>query len=171
MTIFNAKRINDLADGKLALARKRLAGLPVCCGHAPNIAGLHGWVFEQTIQHCLRKELEAKGHSPTFREQVRMEGRAKADFAVGHVMVEVKAAGLFGGGDVERYKRYCRAAEKKGFRYLFLTAHENSVPYRRGIIEALDKENVFLLNEAGDWQRFVTTVAKELQKGDAVEEA
>ena len=73
--------------------------------------------------------------------------------------VEIKLAGLFSIDDAERYGRYRKAADKKGLEYLFFSTTESVLAYRKGIIEALGKKNVFFLDEAKDWERFVTRIA------------
>ena len=164
MTLFDARRILDMTKRNHAAAKRLLSGLPVACGHAPEIAGLHGWVFEQTVQFCLRRELKAKGLQPEFGEQVPLGGRARADLGIGRILVEIKTSGLFDIGSVEKYRRYRAAAEENGCRYLFLSAHETYKPYRDGIVGALGRENVFMLTEPRGWQGFVGTVVKELRK-------
>ena len=65
MSVFYEKTIRELYERNLALAKAKLTELPVHCGHVPNFGGLNGWVFEQTIQYCLQKEIEAEGIKPT----------------------------------------------------------------------------------------------------------
>ena len=113
MTIFDEDAIWALFYSNLKQAKAYLATLKVYCGKEPVFAGLSGWVFEQTIQHCIWGELENKGAKLTIAEQVSLGGRAKADLAVGNVAIEIKMSGLFGLGDVHRYRQYRRAAEEE----------------------------------------------------------
>jgi len=163
MTRFDENAILTLFESSLKQAKANLADLKVYCGKEPGFAGLSGWVFEQTIQHCLRQELEAHGAAPTITEQVSLGGRAKADLAVGNAAIEIKTSGLFELDAVHRYREYRRAAQEKGLRYIFLSRQETYRPYRDGIIKALGQSNVFYLNERGDWERFVTLLI-ELMK-------
>jgi hypothetical protein len=119
-------------------------------------------VFEQTLQFCIREELADHGLYPDAEEQVAIGGRAKADLRLAHILLEVKARGLFGMSDVQKYGRYQERAEAQNYRYLFVTASETYEPYRRGIIDTLGHSNVFILAVSGDWERLVTTIVQEL---------
>jgi hypothetical protein len=158
MTVVDENSIWVLFYSNLKQAKANLAKLKVYCGKEPVFAGLSGWVFEQTIQHCIQRELEAQGAKPTMAEQVSLGGRVRADLSVGNVAIEIKLSGLYGLDGVRRYRQYRKAAEKKGFRYLFLTGGETYQPYRNGIIEALGRSNVFFLSDSGEWNRFVTVL-------------
>lgn len=159
---YAADTIAELARQSLKLAKERLSGVPVHCGREPRIPGLHGWVFEQTVQFCLLEELAVRGIIPEVEEQSKLCGKAKADLRVGHVLVEIKTRGLFGISDVERYRKYKQWAQAKGYRYLFLTASETYMPYRRGICDAVGEDSVFLLDQPDHWERFVETIVNEL---------
>jgi hypothetical protein len=102
---YDANKIFELTEANLKLAKARLAELPICCGREPSIAGLHGWIFEQTLQFCIRGELAECGLYPDAEEQVAIGGRAKADFRLAHILLEVKTRGLFGMCDVQRHGR------------------------------------------------------------------
>ena len=106
MTQFNASTIWTLFDASLKRAKLNLSKLKVFCGRKPNFAGLSGWVFEQTIQHCIKKELKVKRFAVEIAEQVSVGGRAKADLTVGKAAIEIKTSGLFGLSDVRRYRKY-----------------------------------------------------------------
>jgi hypothetical protein len=157
MLLYDETRIWKLYEKKRKQAATLLSSL--FGGHVPNLGTLHGWVFEQTIQYCLRKELHAGGIAADIREQIPLVGRAKADFGIECFAVEIKLAGLFGLGDAERYRRYRQAAEGKGFEYLFVSTTESVVAYRTAIVKALGEENVFFLDEPKDWGRFVARIA------------
>jgi len=121
--------------------------------------------FEQTVQSCLLKELAALGLKPSTDEQIKLpKGRAKADLRIGHVVVEIKTSGLFGMSHVQKYRTYRRQLESAGYRYLFFTAYEGYLPCRRGLMDAVGRRNVFLLDLPGHWPRFIKTVAEEIQK-------
>jgi hypothetical protein len=162
---YDADTIRHLSEKNLDDARTKLKDIQVCCGRQPEIPGLHGWVFEQTIQYCLLQELSEEGLVPETKEQVPLCGRARADLKLNHILVEIKTSGLFGMSDVQKYRMYRKWAEspKQGFRYLFLTDDETYGPYKTGIIDAVGQENVFFLEQPEDWKRFVVTVAKELR--------
>ncbi len=162
--LFDYAKIWELYKRNLQQAKDKLAELEVFCNHAPKFGGLGGWIFEQTIQFCLRKELEARRIKAEFQEQIPLKGRVKADLGVGTLAIEVKSAGLFSKDDAERYGRYKQAAEDKGLEYLFVTSGESNAGYRKGIIEAIGTDNVFFLDDPKDWGRFVTTVAAAVTK-------
>ncbi len=164
MALFNAQKVRKLYDQNLSLAKVKLAELNVYCGRTPNFGGLSGWVFEQTIQYCLRKELNGKGVKPEIAEQVSLGGRAKADLVIGKMAIKIKTSGLFGMGDVERYRRYRGVAQEMGLTYLFFTQTESYAPYHKGIVSALGAKNVFFLDEPGNWNRFVTRIVRELRR-------
>lgn len=158
--IFNEQEVWDLYDTNLIQAQNKLSEIEVYCGRKAEFAGLSGWVFEQTIKYCILKELEAKGVKAEVREQVSLGGRAKADLAVGQAAIELKTSGLFGIGDVERYRKYKKDAEAQRFkRYLYLTWEETYFPYKEGLNQALGKNNVFYLKDNGEWQRFIYVIS------------
>lgn len=114
----------------LNAARQLLASLPVAEKREPNTKGLSGWVYEQTVRHCLSEELITLGLCPTIEEQVPLYGRTKIDLLVGRVAIEIKALGFFG-DDARKYSRYRAKVEEIGsyvkvnFMF-FLTLHRNS---------------------------------------------
>jgi hypothetical protein len=162
---YDAKKVLALFDRSLEEAKSALRGLAVAAGREPRFSGLNGWVFEQTVEHCLREELELLGPTSDVEEQVALGGRAKVDLRVGRTAIEIKRSGLFGDSDVARYTTYRALAEEKGWRYVFLSGAESYGPYRTGIIKALGSQNVVILDgEGGEWERFVGIVAEGLVK-------
>jgi hypothetical protein len=155
MAKFDEKNIQRLFDRNLETAKERLASLMFCSRGAPSFKGLSGWVFEQTVQDCLRKELKALGIRAEIHEQVSLGGRAKADFLIGTIAMEVKTSGLFDRNAANRYRRYRAAAEEKGYVYLYLTLHETWLPYRKAMLKALGQRNAFFLDTPGDWRRLI----------------
>lgn len=85
---YDEDAVEKLYQHNLTTARKRLASLPVAEGREPNIKGLNGWVYEQTIRHCLSQELLSHGLSPIVNEQVSLFGKAKIDLVVGRAAIE-----------------------------------------------------------------------------------
>lgn len=145
----------------LTQAKEKLREIDVFCNTDPTFGGLSGWVFEQTIQHCIQQELQLRGLEILITQQEPIIGRAKADLAVGKfAAIEVKTSGLFGMADVEKYRKYREAALKKGFqRYLYLTWSENHIPYKIGLNEALGEENIFYIENTSEWSRFISVLA------------
>jgi hypothetical protein len=50
---YDTDKIEKLYQESLSAARQVLASLSVAEGREPTITGLTGWVYEQTIRHCL----------------------------------------------------------------------------------------------------------------------
>ena len=164
MFIFDEDTIRALFDSSLKDAKARLASLKICCSDEPKFNGLDGWLFEQTIQHCLRKELKERGLQPEIKEQVNLGGRARADLVVGAVALEIKKSGLFQREAAGRYRKYRSAAGKKDYSYFYLTLHETYRPYREAVEKALGEQNAFFLDRPGEWQRFVKRIVEELKR-------
>lgn len=124
-------------------------------------------MFEQTVRHCVRQELAARGFDPPIREQWTIAGTRKvADLLVERVAVEVKESGLFDHASVAKY-RDCQAhATAAGFHYLYLAGIETNQRLRAGMREAVGAENAFYLDHAGDWRRFVDRLVCLLGVGD-----
>ena len=162
---YDENEVDKLYQENLSAARKLLASLPVAEGREPTTKtkGLTGWVYEQTIRHCLSQELKALGISPIIKEQVTLYGRATIDLLVGRVAVEIKALGSFG-GDARKYSGD-RAAkvEEKGWVYCYLTQSETYRSHRLATESAFGKERAFFLDAQGDWERFVKAVLKNYE--------
>jgi len=159
---YDESEIEKLYQQSLSAARQALALLPVAEGREPAIKGLNGWVYEQTIRHCLSEELMALGISPIIKEQVPLYGRSKIDLLVGRVAVEIKALGSFG-DDARKYSEYRAKVEDKGWAYCYLTRSETYHPYRLATESTFGKERAFFLDAQGDWQRFVKEVVKNCE--------
>src|SRR4051794_30471313 len=72
MTAYTETQVLHLFDQSLKEAAERLKGLTVCCVDQPAFAGLSGWVFEQTIHYCIRRELEARQLPHLVKDMVRL---------------------------------------------------------------------------------------------------
>ena len=143
-------------------ATRCLKGLTVFCGQDPAFGGLSGWVFEKTIQKCIRESLASRRDALPIDEQFSLGGRVKADLKVGTVVVEIRSAGLFGQADIDKYRTCKSAARSLGLRFVFLSLYESHQPFRAGVTDALGAENVFFLREdAGSWQRFIDLLLSE----------
>jgi len=163
---YDEDKVKELYQENLEDARKRLASLPVAEGRVPNITGLNGWVYEQTIHYCLRQELMALGLSTIaedVREQAPLYGRTKVDLLVGNVAIEIKAEGSFP-GDAEKYSRYRVIVEERGWVYYYLAGSDIYRPFRLSIESTFGKERAFFLDTKGDWERFVKEVIKNYKK-------
>ena len=164
MAKFDEKAILKLFESNLKTAQTSLARLRFCCCKDPSFQGLSGWVFEQTVQYCLHKELKVSEVRAEICEQVSLGGRAKADLLIGTVAVEIKARGLVDGDAASRYCGYKIAAEQKGYSYLYVTLQESYLPYRKAMIKGLGQQNTFFLNTAGDWSRLIKRVTHLLKR-------
>lgn len=161
MTIYNEDRVLELYSASLTSAIRKLKQIRVFCGNEPNFSGLRGWVFEQTIQYCIKRELKARKVKAEIAEQVKLKSGIKADLKIGNTVIEIKESGLFDTAGIAKYKKYRKAVNDLGFEYLFITGGERYQPYRRGITTALGRENTFFLDTRGDWKRFINRLAKE----------
>ena len=154
---YDERKIEDLYQEILKEAGRLLASLPVAEGREPNLTGLNGWIYEQTIHYCLCQELIALGLSPMIKEQVSLYGRTKIDLLVGRVAIEIKALGSFGSDDI-KYARYKAKVEERGWIYCYLTRRETHKPYRLKTESTFGKELAFFLDSEGDWSRFVELI-------------
>lgn len=157
MTKYSDKEIIDLYNEQETEAKNKLKDLKVFCGNEPNISGLNGWVFEQIIQYCLKKELEEKGYlNIGIEEQYKLEGRKKVDLKIeDNIIVEIKRAGIFGKEDIKRYEKYRKIAKK--LTYLYIAEEEGYKSYKEETIRIFGKNNTFFLKEDG-WQKFIERI-------------
>ncbi|MEK6776609.1 MAG: hypothetical protein AABY87_07005 [bacterium] len=161
---FDEQEVERLYQENLSRAYQLLASLPVAEGRQPTTKGLNGWVYEQTIRHCLCEELKELRLAPTIEEQVRLHGRTKVDLLVGKVAIEIKALGIFG-NDTRKYSGYRAKAEENGWSYFYLTRGESYRPYRVSMQSTFGKERAFFLDTAGDWERFVSEIISNFNPG------
>ena len=165
LTLYASEEVDALYLRSLSQAKKALSRLTVCSENELKSKGLSGWVFEQTIQFCLRKELTHLGLKPEVEEQVKLGNRAVGDLRVGRAVVEIKKSGLFSPDGAKRYRKHRRYAEELGCKYLFFTGVESHRPYRDAICEAIGRKHVYFLEDGtSEWVRFVKVVAR-LSKG------
>lgn len=158
MPVHTQKEVRNLYNRSLASAQTYLGRLKVCSRNEPSFAGLTGWVFEQTIEYCIRREVRAKRYRITIGDQVKIGHRGKVDLVVGSVAIEIKQSGIFTENAITRYRRRAKEARAGGLEYLYLTGGERHRPYRSGIIWAVGRENAFFLDTPGQWNRFVRRV-------------
>jgi len=156
---YSERTVEKLYQDNLLAAYQLLASLTVAEGRKPSTKGLNGWVFEQTVRHCLSQELKLLEVSPIIEEQVPLYGRTKIDLLVGGVAIEIKARGSFG-DDARKYSEYRSKIEERGWVYFYLTLGESYNPYRLATESAFGKDRAFFLDTAGDWERFVKEVVK-----------
>src|ERR1700685_87636 len=93
--LFTARKIWTLYERNYDLAIEKLQTIPVCCSNEPKFKWLTGWIFEQTIQYCIRKELQVARIKRPISEQVSLSGSARADLQVGDILIEIKYSGIF----------------------------------------------------------------------------
>jgi hypothetical protein len=156
---YTVEELDKLFSENLEKAQQQLSSLPVAEGRRPNLRGLNGWVYEQTIRYSLSSELAQLGLSPVIKEQVALEGRIKIDLCIGRIALEIKLAGSFGDDD-EKYSVYRAKAEEKGLIYCYVTRGESHAPYRLRTISIFGEQRAFFLDKKGDWQRLVETIAR-----------
>jgi hypothetical protein len=153
-TRYSEDEIRARYSSNLEMAKNTLGLLPLAEGRTPQVNGLNGWIFEQTIRSCLSEELRLAGRCDRVTEQQPLQGKARIDLLVGTMAVELKKAGWFG-DDSKRYAKYRVWAQQKGWSYAYLTLGESHRPYRIRCEEVFGQENEFFLDTPGDWGRFV----------------
>jgi hypothetical protein len=163
MPRFTQSQVWKVYEDNLGSAEKALKRLQVFSGRSPTFTGLTGWVFEQTIQYCLRSDLEARGLSFTIEEQAKLGARGKADLLLGRVAIEVKLSGLFSEAGIATYRKYSKLAHKARLDYLYITGGERYKHYRDGVASAVGPQNVFFLDTPREWNRFVNRVVALLK--------
>jgi len=164
---YDNTQINIEFEKNLEEAKKALISLSFCQTTEVDKL-LKGSVFEQTITKCLQEELndemkiKQQYRFSSFEIQDGKKSRGTADIAIEYngrkFLVEIKHSGIFSGGDTEKYEKYRKLIEANGFRYLYLSKSETHEPYAEKCREAFGKENVFLLDVEGDWERFVDSI-------------
>jgi hypothetical protein len=160
---YSETRIEQLYLDNLNRALVALSRLPIANGRKPGFQGLTGWIFEQTIHHCLEEELSNQEICVTILDQQALQGRAKVDLLIGKIAIELKVAGWFG-DESAKYQKYRAIANKQKRRYLYLTRVEGHLPFRKATETAFGKTNTFFLGDGkGVWQRFVKTIATNCQ--------
>jgi len=128
-----------------------------------TITGLNGWVFENLVVDLIKKEI----HSVSITAQPSLyprgsKKRAKADLLVDNkIAIEAKAAGVYSKEYIKRLGEYKKAAEEKGWVYLYISLKESYKPYYEGTKEAIGHQNAFFLDrQKGDWIRFIERISQ-----------
>ncbi len=160
--IYNERLIEELYQRNLVDAHKLLASIQVADGRGPNVKGLSGWVYEQTIRYCLEQELKSRNIHPPIKEQIPISGRAKIDLLISRVAIEIKSRGAFSRYFKEKYKKYRAEVEKRGWVYFYITGRERYYNYRLMAENTFGKNRAFFLDTDGDWERFVMELIENL---------
>ena len=77
--IYDNTRVVDFFNQNLTQAKGLLKHLEICRDREPRFSALSGWVFEQTIRHCMCEELGQMGIFVEPEEQFGLGRRVKAD--------------------------------------------------------------------------------------------
>ena len=162
MFLYTESQIDKLFVSNREEAVRKLSELQVHSGRRPTFTGLGGWVYEQTLHYCIKREMQRLKIKAAINEQVTFHSRVKADLTVGKVAVEIKSRGLFDATSAAKYGTYSRAAKEKGYKYLFVTRQENYKPYQKAIRQELGRQNTFFLDVDGDWKRFIERLVELL---------
>jgi hypothetical protein len=171
MPIYTGKDLEKLYEKQLTKAIKYLKELDIYSGNDFIITGLNGWVYEQMIQYCLKKELKKKGlQHLLFEEQISIQGRMKIDLVIKNVAIEIKSQGLFSDDQIKTYRNYKKILSKKGYSYLYLSQYERVEKFITGPIKVFGKKNVFFLDNSGGWKKFVNRVYSLLNEKNSVKE-
>jgi len=134
-----------------------LKKLDIYCGNDIKISGLNGWVYEQTLQFCLKNELDMEGINIVIEEQYSLNSRIRVDLRIG------KAKGMFSDDVIQRYTSYIDIANQRSLYYFYITGNESVERYRKRTIDIFGKERSFFLNVHGDWNRFIKELFKVIR--------
>ena len=85
------------------------------------------------------------------------------DLKLESIIIEIKAKGLFGKTDVEKYARYKKIAMKDELTYLYITGRESYQKYREGALEVFGKDNAFFFDQDNEWERFINRIVELLK--------
>jgi hypothetical protein len=160
--LFTESQIDKLFVSNREEAIRKLSELQIYSGKTPTFTGLGGWVYEQTLHYCIKREMQRLKIKAAISEQVTFHSRVKADLTVGKVAVEIKSRGLFDSTSAAKYGAYAKAAKEKGYKYLFVTRQENYKRYKTAIMREIGRQNTFFLNVDGDWKRFIERLVELL---------
>jgi len=162
MTRYTQDDIHRLYERNHGTAIENLCKVEVFCGTRPTLTCVNGWVFEQTVRHCLSHELTVLNLHPVTKEQERIGQRVVIDLLVGTVGIEIKLKGLFGPTDFNRVRKASDQARSQGLSYLCLVGQESHTPYRERAMNAVGRDNAFFLDTPGQWGLFVSRVVELL---------
>jgi hypothetical protein len=175
--LFNNLKVKETFDDNLIQASNALKKLDFCSStHTSeelNFKGLVGWVFEETIFNCLKKEL----NSLNLRHQLRVQfnlstlavsgkkSKGKADLYLHtekqNYLIELKHTGVFGLSDCDKYRKYREIINNNGYKYLYLTKGESYEKFVNECKNIFDSENAFFLDKDGDWEKFIKLIKKD----------
>ncbi len=169
MATYNESDIKILFDDNLKESKNLLKTLKVFCGNEPEFNGLKGWVFEKTIQYCIREELKKKNATYDIVEQFGLGGKRKVDLKIGNITLEIKTSGFYDKEKdiLEKYEGIRTAAKANGAsRYVIMSLKGSSTSHWNEIRKAIGKENTFCLffkNEPqkGEWERFIDLLCSQ----------
>lgn len=165
MTKYDNEKINEIFESNLNEVIECIKQLDIYQGNKIDIKGLKGWIFEQTIDKCIKNELSHHYIPYNINEQYKLMSRVYVDLKINEkILIEVKLSGFFNNKDGEKYKKYKEVAEKKNFNYLYLTQKETDKRYQNIAREVFGKENAFILNENNfEWERFINRIISLLK--------
>jgi hypothetical protein len=159
--------VTERYEKALAQASEALSSLDVVRGRPTNInRGMRGWILEHTVRSCLEDEFKKRGLAPQILEQQSIGGRAKVDFVIDSVALEVKVSGFYSDvGPV--YRDYRKRVEARGWSYFYLTLEERYTPNILSARAAFGRNRAFFLDKPGSWDRFLSELVRVLKRGCA----
>jgi len=174
--IYNESSVQKVYKLNIREAKRQLMQLPVYSGPVlygfePEVPGLTGWVFEQTIHHCIRRELEAMNLTAEIEEQESLSEHSKIALRIGKTAIEIKPGEFFCPDDIVQCKIYQTQAKERGWQYVFLSGGETAL--YKDIIEAIGKDDVVMLENYddgewkpnnGEWARFIGIIVAGLDE-------
>jgi hypothetical protein len=153
-------------EDNLEEAKTKLKSLSWYNGQEIKATGLNGWVFEETIQYCLKEEFLKLGKLYKIETQIKLGNRAVVDLGINNpandlkVLIEIKLSGLFSPNGLAKYIKNKIIANKQGVEYLYITGYETCKPYKLNTQTEFGNDNSFFLNDGSslEWERFVNRI-------------
>lgn len=131
----------------------KLESLSFTSSSPDKIRGLNGWVFEQIVLRSIKRDLKKAKIDCAISEQESIGGRARVDLLVGNVAVEIKVSGYMDNVE-QKYTRYRRLIERKGWVYFYVTLYEGYDPYVKMAERIYGPNRFFILSQDEAWNRF-----------------
>jgi hypothetical protein len=156
----NRKKIKECYELKLKELTALLMSEVYDFTNKPSISG---WVFEQVIYNCIKKELgnvDIQSQVKLLDEKGKPLPFVNIDLKVDNIFIELKAFGFIGKREdvFRKYNRYREKAEANGCQY-FILSLKDTENWRKATKKNL--ENVFFLDESKGWEQFIEALKRK----------
>ena len=161
-------KVSTLYENYLEECQRKLKTIGCCQENWEKLAitGLNGWVFENLVTYLIKQDspsVSIKPQQPLYQKGLKK--RVKVDMLINEkIAIEAKVAGVYSKEYINRLGEYKKAAEEKGWVYLYISRQESYEPYYKGTKEAVGPQNAFFLDrQKGDWNRFIKRISQLLK--------